>query len=60
MSKPSDQPTPGARRKQVLLGLAVGAVVGAGIGWLSESWWAVLVGLTLGLATGLIMKPPAA
>lgn len=55
----SDQPSPEARRKQVLLGLAVGAVVGVGISLLTTFWLWLPAGLALGLATGAIMKPPA-
>lgn len=60
MSKnPSDQPSPEARRKQIFLGLAVGAVVGLGISLLTQFWLWLPAGLALGLATGAIMKPPA-
>jgi len=55
----SDQPSPEARRKQILLGLAVGAVVGVGISLLTQFWLWLPAGLALGLATGAIMKPPA-
>lgn len=55
----SDQPSPEARRKQIFLGLAVGAVVGVGISLLTTFWYWLPAGLALGLATGAIMKPPA-
>lgn len=57
--KPSEQPSPEARRKQIFLGLAVGAVVGVGISLLTQFWLWLPAGLALGLATGAIMKPPA-
>lgn len=57
--KQSDQPSPEARRKQIFLGLAVGAVVGVGISLLTQFWLWLPAGLALGLATGAIMKPPA-
>ena len=57
--KQSEQPSPEARRKQIFLGLAVGAVVGVGISLLTQFWLWLPAGLALGLATGVIMKPPA-
>ncbi|UOR00837.1 HPP family protein [Leucobacter allii] len=55
-----EQPTPQARRKQIIVGLVMGAVVGVVIGALTQFWLWVPAGLALGLATGAIMKPPAA
>ncbi len=49
---------PAARRKQIFLGLAVGAVVGIGISLLTQFWLWLPAGIALGLATGAIMKPP--
>lgn len=57
--KPSPEPSPEARRKQLFLGLAVGAVVGVGISLLTEFWLWLPAGLAFGLAVGVIMKPPA-
>ncbi|MGO3146046.1 MAG: HPP family protein [Leucobacter sp.] len=54
-----DQPTPEARRKQIFLGLAIGAVIGVGLSLLTQFWLWLPAGLALGLATGAIMKPPA-
>ena len=53
-----DQPTPEARRKQIFLGLAIGAVIGVGLALLTQFWLWLPAGLALGLATGAIMKPP--
>lgn len=49
---------PSARRKQIFLGIAVGAVVGVGLSLLTQFWLWLPAGLALGLATGAIMKPP--
>lgn len=54
-----DEPTPEQRRKQILLGLAMGAVMGIVISALTTFWYWLPAGLALGLATGVIMKPPA-
>ncbi|MCB1274786.1 MAG: HPP family protein [Leucobacter sp.] len=59
MSKKKDQPSPEARRKQVFIGLAVGAVVGIGLSLLTEFWLWLPAGLAVGLASGTILKPPA-
>lgn len=53
------QPSPEARRRQVFVGLAVGAVVGVALALLTEFWLWLPAGLALGLAVGAIMKPPA-
>lgn len=53
------KPSPEARRKQIFLGLAIGAVIGAGLWFLTEFWMWMPAGLAMGLATGAIMKPPA-
>lgn len=58
-SKRPAGPSPEARRKQILLGLAIGAVVGVGLSLLTQFWLWLPAGLALGLATGAIMKPPA-
>lgn len=49
----------GARRKQVIVGLVMGAVVGIVLSVLTEFWLWLPAGLAMGLATGAIMKPPA-
>ncbi|MFC5339064.1 HPP family protein [Leucobacter denitrificans] len=61
MSKPgkSDGPSPQARRKQIIVGLVMGAVIGIIISALTQFWLWLPAGLALGLATGAIMKPPA-
>lgn len=53
-----DEPTPAARRKQVIVGLVMGAVMGVIISALTGFWYWLPAGLALGLATGVIMKPP--
>lgn len=55
--KPVD---PAARRKQIFVGIAVGAIVGVVISLLTQFWWWLPAGLAFGLATGAIMKPPPA
>lgn len=50
--------SPQARRKQIIVGLVMGAIMGVLISWLTEFWLWLPAGLALGLATGAIMKPP--
>lgn len=52
-------PTPAARRKQIFVGLAMGAIVGVVLSLLTQFWLWLPAGLAMGLATGVIMKPPA-
>ncbi|QBE49508.1 HPP family protein [Leucobacter triazinivorans] len=67
MSKGSDRdrgrapepPSPQARRKQIIVGIVMGAIVGVVLGALTQFWLWLPAGLALGLATGAIMKPPA-
>lgn len=48
------QPMTPSRRRQLIVGLVVGAIVGVGISLLTGFWlW-----LAAGLATGALMKPP--
>lgn len=54
-----NEPTPEARRKQMLVALAMGAVMGLVISLLTQFWLWLPAGLAVGLATGAIMKPPA-
>ncbi len=68
MSKGSDRgrkqndgkngPSPDARRKQIIVGIVMGAIVGVVLGALTQFWLWVPAGLAMGLATGAIMKPP--
>ncbi len=58
-SRKSDGPSPQARRKQIIVGLVMGAVMGIIISALTQFWLWLPAGLALGLATGAIMKPPA-
>lgn len=51
--------TPEARRKQIFVGIIMGAVIGVVISALTEFWYYLPAGIALGLATGAIMKPPA-
>ena len=50
---------PAARRKQIFVGLAMGAVMGLVLGFLTQFWLWLPAGLSMGLATGAIMRPPA-
>lgn len=55
---PSEPPSPGARRKQIIVGLVMGAIMGVVLGALTQFWLWLPAGLAMGLATGAIMKPP--
>ncbi|WP_449283150.1 HPP family protein [Leucobacter sp.] len=54
-----DSPSPQARRKQIIVGIVMGAIVGVVLGAITQFWLWLPAGLALGLATGAIMKPPA-
>ncbi|GAA1796685.1 MULTISPECIES: HPP family protein [Leucobacter] len=51
--------SPEARRKQIIVGIVMGAIMGIVISALTQFWLWLPAGLALGLATGAIMKPPA-
>jgi hypothetical protein len=55
---PSEPMSP-ARRKQLIAGLAVGALVGVGISLWTGFWLWLAAGVVVGLAAGALMKPPA-
>lgn len=57
--KSDDQPSPEARRKQMIVALVMGLVMGLVISLLTQFWLWLPAGLAVGLATGAIMKPPA-
>ena len=59
MNKKQPQPTPAARRKQIILGLAVGVVIGGALWFLTQFWMWLPAGVAVGLAAGVIIKPPA-
>ncbi|WP_217133881.1 HPP family protein [Leucobacter chinensis] len=48
-----------ARKKQIIVGLVSGAVTGVIISALTQFWWWLPTGIILGLASGMLMKPPA-
>lgn len=50
---------PGARRKQIIVGLVMGLIVGVILSALTTFWLWLPAGVAMGLATGAIMKPPA-
>ncbi|QZY52883.1 HPP family protein [Leucobacter tenebrionis] len=54
-----DEAAARARRKQIIVALVIGAVVGVVISALTEFWLWLPAGLAMGLATGAIMKPPS-
>ncbi len=56
---PSEPPSPGARRKQIIVGLVMGLIMGVVLGALTQFWLWLPAGLAMGLATGAIMTPPA-
>ncbi|MEB4614114.1 HPP family protein [Leucobacter sp. M11] len=58
MTKPGE-PSQHARRKQMIVALIMGAIMGTVLGLLTQFWWWLPAGLAMGLATGAIMKPPA-
>jgi len=47
-----------ARKKQVIIGLISGLIVGFGIAAITQFWWWLPTGVILGLASGLIMNTP--
>ncbi|WP_336651588.1 MULTISPECIES: HPP family protein [unclassified Leucobacter] len=53
-----DEASQRARRKQFIVALVIGAVVGVVIAALTQFWLWLPAGLAMGLATGAIMKPP--
>lgn len=55
----TDAVDPAARRKQIIVGLVMGAIVGVVISALTTFWLYLPAGLAFGLAVGAIMKPPA-
>jgi len=59
--KPRDeQPEidPTARRKQIIIGIVMGAIVGVVISAFTTFWYWLPTGIVFGLAVGAIMKPP--
>lgn len=52
-------PSAAARRKQIIVGLVMGAIVGVAISVISQFWLWLPAGLALGLAVGVIMRPPS-
>lgn len=57
--EPQQPPSAAARRKQIIVGLVMGAIVGVVISAISQFWLWLPAGLALGLAVGVIMKPPS-
>jgi hypothetical protein len=55
----ASEPMSPARRKQLIAGLAVGALVGVGISLWTGFWLWLAAGVVVGLAAGALMKPPA-
>ncbi|GAA2178605.1 hypothetical protein GCM10009847_09410 [Leucobacter tardus] len=49
---------PGARRKQIIVGIVMGVVMGVVISALTQFWLWLPAGIAVGLAAGAIMKPP--
>lgn len=58
-SNKPQEPTPQARRKQVILGLVMGLIVGGVLAFFTQFPLWIAAGAAMGLATGMIMKPPA-
>lgn len=53
----SERKLPG-RKQQIIVGLVSGAVMGIVISVLTEFWWWLPTGLIVGLASGMLLKPP--
>lgn len=49
---------PGARRKQIIVGIVMGIVMGVIISALTQFWLWLPAGIAVGLAAGAIMKLP--
>lgn len=47
-----------AQRKQMIAALVIGAAVGGLLWWLTTFWMWLPAGISVGLASGAIMKPP--
>lgn len=47
-------------RKQIAVGIVMGVLTGIVIGALTGFWWWVPAGIAVGLAAGVIIKPPQA
>ncbi|NLB46727.1 MAG: HPP family protein [Microbacteriaceae bacterium] len=58
MTKKKPSVSPEARRKQIIIGIIMGAIVGVVISLLTQFWLWLPAGVALGLASGAIMKPP--
>lgn len=50
---------PAARRKQMIVGLVVGILVGVGVSLFTQFWWWLPAGIVFGLTMGALMKPPS-
>lgn len=50
--------SPEARRKQVIVSIIMGAIMGGVIWWLTTFWMWLPAGILVGLATGYLLKPP--
>ncbi|WP_449278115.1 HPP family protein [Leucobacter sp. GX24907] len=53
------EPSPAARRKQMIVAVSIGTVMGIVLAVLGQFWMWIPAGIAMGLATGAIMKPPA-
>lgn len=58
-AKKGDSVDPKARRKQIIVGIVMGLIVGVVLSYLTEFWLWLPAGAAMGLATGAIMKPPS-
>ncbi len=47
-----------ARKKQIVVGLISGAVIGVTISLFTQFWWWLPTGLVVGLASGMLLRPP--
>ena len=46
------------QQKQMIVAVAFGLVMGVAIAWLAGFWMWIPAGICVGLATGVLMKPP--
>lgn len=47
-----------ARRTQMIAAIVIGAIVGGVLWWFTQFWMWLPAGITVGLASGAIIKPP--
>lgn len=51
-------PSSAARKRQIITGVISGVAVGVIISALTQFWWWLPTGIVVGVAAGMLMKPP--